>query len=120
MTGVQTCALPILRGEGQVSYYKTIFDKGAVAFGGRAGVIIPSASAADLPIDLRYFLGGGNTVRSFPERELGPEAANGLPRGGQSYWVANAEYIHSIVGPVNGVLSPDAGSLLLGRQIAVW
>jgi outer membrane protein assembly factor BamA len=50
-------------------------------------------------------------VRSFPERELGPEAANGLPRGGQSYWVANAEYIHSIVGPVNGVLFLDAGSL---------
>ncbi|MFP6865321.1 MAG: BamA/TamA family outer membrane protein [Roseibacillus sp.] len=114
-----TESVSFLRGEGQVSYYKTIFDKGAVALGGRAGVIIPSASAADLPIDLRYFLGGGNTVRSFPERELGPEAANGLPRGGQSYWVANAEYIHSIVGPVNGVLFLDAGSLHRGHNAVI-
>ena len=50
-------------------------------------------------------------MRSFPERELGPEAANGIPRGGESYWVANAEYIHQFVGPVHGVLFLDAGTL---------
>lgn len=100
-----------VRGEAQVSYYKTIFDKGAVAVGGRAGVIVPNGSDTSLPVDLRYFLGGGNTVRSFPDRELGPEAINGVPRGGEAFWVANAEYIHSIVGPLNGVLFFDAGSL---------
>ncbi len=100
-----------LRGEAHVSYYKTIFDKGAVAVGGRAGVIVPNGSDTALPVDLRYFLGGGNTVRSFPERELGPVAGNGDPRGGEAYWVANAEYIHRLFGPVKGVLFLDAGSL---------
>jgi outer membrane protein insertion porin family len=60
---------------------------------------------------LRYFLGGANSVRSFPARELGPTAENGVPRGGRSYWVANAEFTHAIVGPLNGVLFLDAGSL---------
>lgn len=104
-------SVSFVRAEAQVSYYKSIFDKGAVAVGGRAGVIVPNGSDASLPVDLRYFLGGSNSVRSFPERELGPEANNGIPRGGESYWVANAEYIHTIAGPLNAVLFLDAGSL---------
>ena len=104
-------SVSFLRGEGQVSYYKQIFDKSAVALGARAGVVVPNGSDANLPVDLRYFLGGGASVRSFPDRELGPEAVNGVPRGGEAYWVANAEYIHSIAGPLNGVLFFDAGSL---------
>lgn len=100
-----------VRGEGQLSYYKTLFEDGAIALGGRAGVIIPDASDSDLPVDLRYFLGGSSSVRSFPERELGPTAVNAYPRGGEAYWSASAEYIHKIFGPVNGVLFFDAGSL---------
>ena len=100
-----------IRGEGQVSYYKKIFDKGTVAVGGRAGVIVPNGSDNNLPVDLRYFLGGSNTVRSFPDRELGPEARNGVPRGGEAYWIGNMEYIHELTSWLNGVLFFDAGSL---------
>jgi outer membrane protein assembly factor BamA len=74
-------------------------------------VVVPNGSDANLPVNLRYFLGGGASVRSFPDRELGPEAVNGVPQGGEAYWVANAEYIHSSAGPLNGVLFFDAGSL---------
>ena len=77
-----------LRGEGQVSYHKQIFDKSAVVLGARAGVVVPNGSDANLP-----------------------EAVNGVPQGGEAYWVANAEYIHSFAGPLNGVLVFDAGSL---------
>lgn len=100
-----------VRGEGKLSYYKTVLENGAIALGARTGVIIPDASDSDLPVDLRYFLGGSSSVRSFPERELGPAALNGYPRGGEAYWSASAEFVHKLYGPVNGVLFFDAGSL---------
>lgn len=106
-----TDSVSFVRTEGQASVYRPIFKKGTVALGARAGVIIPNGSDANLPVDLRYFLGGGNTVRSFPDRELGPEAVNGVPRGGESYWVGNAEYIHSINTWLSGVAFFDAGAL---------
>lgn len=99
------------RAEAHGSVYEPLNDKAFVALGGRAGMIVPSVESEELPVDLRHFLGGANSVRSFPARELGPRAANGVPRGGQSYWAANAEFIHSIVGPVKGVVFLDAGSL---------
>jgi outer membrane protein assembly factor BamA len=109
-------AVSFARGEARFGVYEPVTRKSHVALGARIGAIVPSSSSTGLPVDLRYFLGGANSVRSFPARELGPEAANGIPRGGQAYWVANAEYVHDLLGPVNGVLFLDAGSL--SRQYA--
>ena len=105
-------SVSFLRGEGQLSYYQQVFgNAGTVAVGARAGIIIPSTSGRNLPVDLRYFLGGSGTVRSFPDRELGPRAFNGAPRGGESYWVANVEYIHGISDWLSGVVFFDTGAL---------
>src|SRR2546423_97613 len=55
-----------------------------LALGARAGIIHPfngDATAAEIPIDERFFNGGSTTVRSFGERELGPHD-NGDPIGG--------------------------------------
>jgi len=60
---------------------------------------------------LRYFLGGADSVRSFPEREMPPRTKYNYPRGGESYWVANAEYLHQIVGPLKAVAFLDGGGL---------
>lgn len=103
-------SVTFFRTEGDASYYKTLNDENALAFGLRGGVIIPTGETGSLPIDLRHFTGGANTVRSFPERELGP-SANGFPTGGYAWWVANAEYIRSIKGPMKGVIFLDAGAL---------
>ena len=69
------------------------------------------ATDTELPIDLRYFLGGSNTVRSFPERELGPRNASGVNSGGEAYWIANVEYVHQIAGVCKAVAFTDAGTL---------
>jgi outer membrane translocation and assembly module TamA len=74
-------------------------------------MIIPSEDGTGLPIDLRFFNGGASTVRSFPERELGPKASNGDPSGGEAYWAANLEYMHTIAGPVQAVVFYDAGAI---------
>lgn len=63
-----------------------------------------------LPVDKRLFLGGANSVRSFPERELGP-LSEGYPRGGEGFWSASLEHQHRLAGPLKSVLFADAGAL---------
>jgi outer membrane protein assembly factor BamA len=81
-----------------------------VGLGAEFATLIPSNDGGDLPIDLRIFNGGARSVRSFPERELGP-TANGYPTGGEAMWNANAELIRNLAGPVKAVLFVDAGTL---------
>jgi len=95
--------------EAQLSYYRTLGQNTSYALGLRGGFLLPSEDNA-LPIDLRQFLGGANSVRSFPERELGTEV-NGDPLGGTSWWVANAEYSHTLKGPLRWLIFLDAGAL---------
>lgn len=62
-------------------------------------------------IDLRFFTGGSNSVRSFRERELGPWSFTGYPIGGEAHWVTNFEYTRKLAGPLRGVVFVDAGGL---------
>lgn len=99
------------RTDAKATFYQPIYEKAHLALNTQAGVIMPTGDSDELPIDLRYFIGGASTVRSFPERELGP-TSNGDPRGGEAYWVANLEYIQNITGLLNGVVFLDAGNLV--------
>lgn len=93
------------------SYHHPIGENGVLGLGLRGGLIMPGGGSQALPIDLRTFTGGSRSVRSFPERELGPLATNGYPVGGEAHWVANLEYTHPIAGPLRGVAFIDAGGL---------
>lgn len=78
-------------------------------FAGRAGTLLNNDSD-NLPIDVRYFLGGADSVRSFPERQMGP-TVNGDPVGGEAFWIGSIEYNRKIKGPVYTNIFFDAGSL---------
>ena len=97
-----------LRGSGRFSYYLPV-DKCMLAFGARAGYI--DSLMGELPIDVRYFNGGGTTVRSFPERGLGPRDYHGNPLGGNLFSVFNLEFTFPITGGLEGAVFVDAGSL---------
>jgi len=99
-----------LLGEISGAWYQKIHKNYQVVLGGAYGAIIPSGDGAALPIDLRLFNGGARSVRSFPERELGP-SANGYPTGGEASWHANAELIRNLTGTLKAVGFLDAGSL---------
>jgi len=92
------------------SYYRTI-GRSLLAFGLRGGWIIPAHSTSQVPIDLRYFNGGGTTVRSFAERDLGPQDRHGHPLGGTYFTVANLEWDFPITGALDGAVFADAGNL---------
>ncbi len=92
-------------------WYHKISRNWQLGVGGEWGMIIPSGDGTDLPIDLRLFNGGSRSVRSFPERELGPQSANGYAVGGEAMWNANVELGRKIAGAVSAVVFVDAGSL---------
>lgn len=99
------------------SHYRPL-GKGMLAFGVRSGLIIPVNEVEDIPIDLRFFNGGGTTVRSFSERQLGPKAKGGQPLGGSFYTIGNIEYDFPITDVLGGAVFVDAGNLLGESEVS--
>ncbi|HEY1120352.1 MAG TPA: outer membrane protein assembly factor, partial [Haloferula sp.] len=91
--------------------YIPVGKKGQVNLGLRTSYLSPSSGISEFPIDLRLFTGGSDTVRSFRYNEMGPRSVTNDPLGGEAFWVANAEYVHVLFGPVKGVGFIDAGSM---------
>lgn len=104
-----------LKATGRLGFYIPVRDH-TLRLGARAGAISPMGNQGAIPIDLRFFNGGAYSVRSFPERELGPfDPATGYPTGGEFFTVFNAEYeipIPAIDG-LSIVPFADAGNLLI-------
>ncbi len=57
----------------------------------------------DVPVYERFFCGGTDTVRGYPERSIGPAV------GGRVLYVWNTELKYPIAGPLRGVLFFDVG-----------
>ena len=93
---------------GRYSTYLS-FGKTLLALGARIGYIAPSGTAAQVPIDERFFNGGVTTVRSFYERQLSPKDNNNHVIGGLARSVFNAEYEVPIYGDLLGAVFIDAG-----------
>ncbi len=76
---------------------------------------IPANSEAGDPIPLaeRFFGGGGNTQRGFPENQAGPrDLLTGFPLGGSALFFNNTELRFPLYGSnINGVLFEDAGNI---------
>ncbi len=94
------------------AWYHRLTDHWRFALGARAAAIQTSGEEAELPIDLRLFNGGANTVRSFAEREMGASSARGsTPLGGIATTVASAELSYEIIPNLELAAFADAGSI---------
>ncbi len=102
------------RATGRLGFYHPV-GKHNFRLAARAGTIQPIGDTVDIPIDLRFFNGGPNSVRSFQERALGPlDPTSGYSIGGEFYTIFNAEYEIPVgyVEGLNFVGFVDAGNLL--------
>lgn len=90
-------------------YYR-LNDTYHLGIGGFANLVFPSEDIRSLPVDLRVFNGGARSVRSFPERELGP-SFGGDPYGGDFSWVVNTELSRAVTGSLRAVAFMDAGAV---------
>ncbi|MEO5721808.1 MAG: BamA/TamA family outer membrane protein [Chthoniobacterales bacterium] len=92
------------------SGWESWFRRSMLSVGARVGVI-QGIGGNSIPIDERFFNGGGTSVRSFAERDLGPED-NGDPIGGEFFSVFNIEYSFPIYGELQLAVFGDAGNLI--------
>jgi outer membrane protein assembly complex protein YaeT len=90
--------------------YYPLNDTYQLGIGGFANWVFPSGDIRRLPVDLRVFNGGARSVRSFPERELGP-SFGGDPYGGDFSWVVNTELSRPLTGALTAVAFVDAGAV---------
>jgi len=109
-----------LRTTGRLGYYIPVGEH-TLRLAGRAGTIAPQGDTTSIPIDMRFFNGGAQSVRSFQERSMGfRDPTSGYAIGGEFYSVFNIEYDIPI-GALDGlsvVPFADAGNLLLDSSDA--
>ena len=95
---------------GQVSAYASLDDEAQTVLAGRLALGVTLASdLADLPNDLRFFSGGGGSVRGYPYQHLSPRNSLGQIIGGESLLEGSLEVRHWIRDDIGLALFADAG-----------
>jgi len=77
----------------------------------RLGSIVGGGQVLDIPSDLRFYAGGGGSVRGFNYQGVGPQLANGEPLGGISLFESSFEIRQHVTGPWGVVGFVDAGAV---------
>jgi outer membrane protein insertion porin family len=76
----------------------------------RLGLAKGFRDTVELPLQRRFFAGGGRTIRGFELDTAGPLDENGEPLGGNAVFVMNLEYRFPVVSSFGGVIFFDYGS----------
>ena len=100
---------PFFRNSSELRGYTSInADKFVIA--GRAKVgSIQGAKRSDIPIDRRFFAGGGGSVRGYGYQQLGPQNSMGEPIGGRSLLEISLEARLRFKRNLGAALFVDAG-----------
>ncbi len=99
-----------------INYY-SFFDKMFIlSTGAKFGTIGTIGDPSkDPPIYERYFLGGGDSLRGFPYRTVGPKDANSDNYGGDFMYLVTAEMTHPIYEFIRGAVFVDMGDATHSR-----
>lgn len=93
-----------------VSTYRRVSEKFVAAGRVKAGTIF-GASQASVPLNRRYYAGGGGSVRGIGFQAISPLNADGNPVGGRSVAEASAELRYRGDSPLGFVGFLDVGSV---------
>jgi len=78
---------------------------------GEAGVGSAYGSSGDIPLSERYFLGGGDSIRGFEFRQVGPKDENDEPIGGDAMLAGSVEYTFPLISRIRGAAFFDMGNV---------
>lgn len=99
-----------LRLEAKGTYHYSFFNDWFVfSAGAKVGFLSNIGEPGMVPLFERYFLGGGDSVRGFPYRSIGPEDYRHDNYGGQTMYIVTAELSHPIYSIVRGAFFVDIG-----------
>ncbi|HLY72695.1 MAG TPA: BamA/TamA family outer membrane protein, partial [Planctomycetota bacterium] len=99
---------------GRFSYYFSFPGSVVFATSFQGGVIAPFGGTAEIPIALREFAGGTNTVRGFKFEAIGPQV-DSQPTGGQVFLALQSEFRIPLVGDLQGAIFADQGGVWVDR-----
>ncbi len=109
---VLACSNNFYRTEAHMSKYFNFLDKAIILHvGGKMGILGKFNRDNDAPLYERYFLGGGNTLRGFPYREVSPVDDSDHNIGGMSMMLFTTEVTHPIWKFIRGAVFMDAGTV---------
>lgn len=90
-------------------HYAFLNDWFVLSTGGKVGFLSSIATDDMVPLYERYFLGGGDSLRGFPYRSVGPVDSNNDNYGGQTMYILSTELTHPIYSIVRGAAFVDIG-----------
>jgi outer membrane protein insertion porin family len=102
-----------LKGTGLAKYYISFVDAFVVELKGRAGLVTEYGDSERVPVYERFFAGGGNSIRGYSERGVGPrDQVTGDAVGGESMLIGNIELIFPVFkNLIKGAIFFDAGNV---------
>ncbi len=83
---------------------------------GRVGITLEDHEFAKVPLSLRYFSGGDNSVRGYDYESLGPRNAAGELVGGNRILEGSVEYEHPLTESWSVAAFVDAGNAFSGSD----
>ena len=86
---------------------------GRVLVRGRIGAELANEEIESVPLSMRFFAGGDNSVRGYDFESLGPRDELGELIGGDRLLEASIEYEHPVVGAWSVAAFADAGNAYL-------
>ncbi|MFZ6017713.1 MAG: outer membrane protein assembly factor BamA [Nitrospirota bacterium] len=95
------------------STYQELTKVLVLALSLRGGIAQGLGETRDMPLVERFFLGGRTTVRGYEQDTLGPKGADGTPKGGNAFLMANAEVRTSLGKGIGIVAFLDGGNVWL-------
>lgn len=99
--------------EGSASGYLGFGEEDGIVLAGKlsAGTIIGGGELENIPVNRRFYAGGGGTVRGYSYQEISPRNAAGDATGGRSYAIASAEIRFNVTETIGLVPFVDAASV---------
>ncbi|WP_270938387.1 autotransporter assembly complex protein TamA [Falsiroseomonas oryzae] len=92
------------------TYFDVTGDGGSViALRGTLGSLL--GADGSVPLDKRFYAGGGGSVRGYPYQGIGPRDAQNRPLGGSSLVEGSVELRQRVSGPIGVVGFVDAGAV---------
>ncbi len=94
----------------QLQHFIPVQKTSVIAASLRLGLAKGYRDTVELPLQRRFFAGGGRTIRGFELDKAGPLDENGEPLGGNAVFVMNLEYRFPVVSSFGAVVFFDYGS----------
>ena len=97
-----------------INYFPFLHDWFVLTTGAKIGTM-GTFNGDRVPLYDRYFLGGGDSVRGFPYRSIGPTDARDDNYGGEFMYLFTAELSHPIYSILRGAFFCDVGDATSGH-----